>query len=380
MALDTDISLTTVAEVLAYLGTAPKRNAFWVYCDASDATAATVEITDTAAVLIITGGADAGTTTLTFADAATDTLSELVAVINGTSGWAAGILANGSADTANMIITGALNVLGSENKQTLKIRDDYLVTALINRASDLINRYCQRNLKSQAYTNERYTAGGNKLYLDNYPVTAVTQLCNGTANAIRIKYTSTTARNAYAVVSTTGVNTIVDGTAGTEITFTDEATMSDMATAINALANWGAVVVNSDYNSYPSSDLIQAFNRPALNAYNYLEVPDDPLSGYTLDEDVGVVYLPGGFVYGFDAIFITYTAGYISGSIPAALEQACIEIVKFKLESSNRDGGLKSEEIGKVYKYERFGLSDITDILPPSMLAELDLFRSRDVI
>ena len=48
-----------------------------LYNSSSDATAATYEVTSTTIVLIVTGGANAGTNTLTFADADKDTLDEL---------------------------------------------------------------------------------------------------------------------------------------------------------------------------------------------------------------------------------------------------------------------------------------------------------------
>src|SRR5512139_3679326 len=38
-----DYALTTVEEASAYIGNVPEKDAFWIYCSASDATAATVQ-------------------------------------------------------------------------------------------------------------------------------------------------------------------------------------------------------------------------------------------------------------------------------------------------------------------------------------------------
>jgi len=76
--LDTAISLTDLDEIKAFLGEDVQKDGLWIYCSQGDATAATVEITDTTIVLIITGGVQAGTNTLTFADADKDSTSSMV--------------------------------------------------------------------------------------------------------------------------------------------------------------------------------------------------------------------------------------------------------------------------------------------------------------
>jgi hypothetical protein len=98
-----------------------ERIGMWIDCSASDATAATVQVTATTIVLVITGGTSAGTNTLTFADADKDTLTELVAFINALAGWEAGALPDGSAASTDLSIIAANACLGSANALALKL-------------------------------------------------------------------------------------------------------------------------------------------------------------------------------------------------------------------------------------------------------------------
>ncbi len=373
MSLDTAISLTTVDEVLAYLGEDVERDALWVYCSQGDATAATIQVSGTNLILIITGGVQAGTITINLTLAANDTIGELVAVINALTGWEAGRIYVSAATSTDLIQTGQLGCLGLINEQTLLIQDVWLIEQLINRASDFLNRYCHRTLKSTTYVLERYNGEGRKLHLNNYPVIEIDQLCQGTINAIQVRYVSATAYNAYVIVSTLGVTLVVDGTASVvDLTFATNTTLLALATAINAVAGWTATVANANYNSYPSSQIFMKLNRYALNQDAYLEIPDTPIDDFDVDYDAGIIKLPGSsFAQGFQNVFVSFAAGY--ATIPAALEKACIEMVKYKYDLSTKDMTVKSEQIGRVYSYT---LGDIKQALPDYLLAEIESFRA----
>lgn len=375
MALDTTISLTTLDNVLAYLGSQGTKNGLWIYCNASGATAATVQVTDTTIILIFIVGGVPTTNTLTFSDADKNTLAELVTAINALSGWKAGRIYHSDADSTDLVVCGPLSCLESANQQTLKIEDNYFLNELINRASDFLNRFCYRTLKSTTYMLERYTATGEKLFLKNYPVTEIKQISYGKIDALRIKYTSATAYNAYARVKTTGIILTVDGTSQAEKTFAANTTLQAMVTAIAAVSGWEATVATSDYNSWPSSLLFEKQNVFALNEYNYLQVPEDPLDDYEEDLESGIIYLPSGFSENFKDVFISYAAGY--STIPYALEEACLALVKLKYDLREKDSALQSERIGSVYSYT---LKDLEDGLPKDLIAEVELFKRRDIL
>lgn len=385
MSLDTNINLTTLAEIKAFLGESPQKDGIWIYCSQGDATTATVEITDTTIVLIITGGVAAGTNTLTFADANKDTISELIIAINALTGWKSGSIYNGSAPSTDLIVTGALSCLGSENEITLKIADDYLLTELINRASDLINRYCNRTLKSTAYTREIYYGSGyDRLILDQYPVIRIIRLSVGRANSFSIVNTSTDANFCTVEITSTKIRLIVDGGANDddeELTLSNYATIDLLIAAIHALGKgWVCTTLATDTDSRDASELLI---RPSMfvdsSTSAYIETVDDDITDYRLLKPIearneGIIEKPGVFVSSYE-YFIDYVAGYTT--IPYSLEQACIELVKYKYDQSKRDSGLKSEKFGEGADYS-YTLADIKNGLSEELLAQLNLFRKRE--
>ncbi|MBL7084334.1 MAG: hypothetical protein ISS41_11995 [Candidatus Aminicenantes bacterium] len=386
--LDTAISLTTLAEIKAFLGASPQKDGIWIYCSQSDATAATVEITDTTIILIITGGVAAGTNTLTFADADKDTITELITAINAVTGWKSGAIYNGSAPSTDLIVTGALSCLTSANEITLKIADDYLLTELINRASDLINRYCNRILKTTTYSREIYYGSGyDKLLLDQYPVTRVTRLSVERANSFSIKNTSTDANFCTVEVTATTIRLIVDGGVNAYDTNTAPLLLATYATidlliaAIHALGKgWVCTTLATDTGSRDASELLI---RPSMavtaTAQAYCETVDDDITDYKLlkpteARNEGIIEKDGAFTSGYE-YFLDYTAGYIT--IPYSLEQACIYLVKYKYDQSKRDSGLKSEKFGEGADYS-YTLQDLKNGLPSELLEELNMFKKRD--
>ena len=118
-------STTEMAEALAIGGSVEDcsvdTHAISIYNDMSDsATAATVEVTATTMVLIVTGGTNAGTTTYTFSDAASNTVGELVTAINALDkGWVAELLDESARDSATLEVLAATDVFGFSKKRVL---------------------------------------------------------------------------------------------------------------------------------------------------------------------------------------------------------------------------------------------------------------------
>ena len=373
MALDTTISLTTVENVLDIVGTV-EQNAFWVYYSGGGASA-TVQVALDKLILIRAGVTDAN---WDLTAAAYNTIGEVVAAINVLANWEAGILCHSSSDSANLLETGQLDCLGAVNQQTLIITGDYLIEQLINRASDYINRYCNIHFKEATHTLERYNGDSHKLFLNNYPVNNLIQLCQGTTDVIRVKCTDNTAYNAYVEVDQDAqtVRLMRDGAVDISIDTSNVLydTLSELATAINAVVNWEATIASSDYNSYPSAQIFNKLNVYCKNSYNYLKIPDEPIDEFSVDYEAGIIKLTSEFMQGFQNVYVSYTAGYAAGSIPPALESICIELVKYKYNMISKDPTVKSEKIGRVYAYT---LGDLEKALSSSLLAELELFQSR---
>jgi len=386
MALDATIALVSVDDIIAFLGENAYRSAFWVYYSGAliAGDVSTVQVEDDHLILAHTGDADVD---LNLTAAAYDTLAELVDYINASvADWEAGRLYHSDALTIDLEETGQLGCQESANRQTLRILDKYLIAELINRASDLINRYCHRIFISTVYAYERYNGEGNKLFLENYPVTEIDEVNTSTINAIRITYTSATARNAYAIVSQSGKTVslvhdgAVDGTVNTSVLNDD--TLAKVVAAINVIGGgWAATIMNASYNAYPSTALFNQFNVSCINAYNYLEIPDDPITDYDVDLDNGTIEWISGFSAGFRNVFVSYTAGYLVASVPYALKQFCIELVSYMYGKSKRadTGDLESEKLGD-YAYKKFSMGDLVKVkalMPMEVQNGLDLFKRR---
>jgi len=373
-------ALTSVAEVYAYLGKVPEKDAFWVYFSGTTGTN-TIQINDNSVVLV---DADNGTTTIDITHASYDTLTELVAAINAVAGWNAGLIYHGSATSTDLIITGAVGAEGVVNEQTIKILPTYTIEKTIDRATDFIEYYCDRKLKTRSYTQESYYGNrSNKLLLDQYPVMRVIRLRSGRSTSFSIKNTSTDANFCTVEITSTTIRLVVDGGTNVDdsaLTLATYTTIDALIAAIAALSKgWSCTTLATDTSTRDASELLI---RPSMNVTTVVqaecETADSEYTDYQVispaeSRNYGVIERPGVFFSGTE-YFIDYTAGYTT--IPAALEQACIELVKYKIDQSTRDQGLKSEKLGGVYAYEK---ADLKAGLPADLLMELNLFRRVEV-
>jgi len=376
------MALITVDDVLSYLGHDADQDAFWIHC--SDATATTATAQVSLGFLILQRNGVNAVAPIDFT--VSTTIALLVTAINAVANWEAGVICHPSSLSSNLLETGQLNVKLAVNEQTLKITGDYLITQLIARAGDFLDRICGRNLESAPYLHERYDGGEQKVFLKNWPVEEVEEVCSGKIDVIKIKCTSATARNAHVGVSSIisalgvisgGVYLTVDGTpSGAIKTFAANPLLPAMIAAINLESGtgWNASIMSSAYNNYPSNQLFKKLNRFALNQDIHLQMPDQPLDGYEIDYDSGILYLPSTFGSGWRNIFVTYTGGY--STIPPFLQQICIELVKNKYNLIGKDTTLKSEKIGRVYAYT---MGDFDEALSSAGLSrgDIELFMDR---
>ena len=379
MAIDSTIALTSIANVLSYLGESPIVDAFWIYYTDSASTA-TVQVSNDYLILIHGAVEDAN---LNLNADAYDTIGELVIHINANvSGWTAGRICHSSEDSDDLLETGQLNALGESNKETLKIVPEYFIAELINRASDFISRYCNRKFVSQTYTNEVYIGGGQtELILDNYPVTEVARVIEGRANSFSIKNTSTDANFCTVEITATEIQLVVDGgdnevTGSVDFTLATYTYIDELITAIHDKGGgWVCTTLATDTDTRDASELLI---RPCMfvdsTAQAYLETGNNELTDYLLrkprneDRNEGILYYPSIFTEGVEYL-ITYTAGWTT--TPYALESICIELVKIRFEKTKINPMLKSESIGSVYKYT---LQDVKG-LSLDMQEELSLFK-----
>ena len=368
-------ALTSVAEVLTFLGEDAYSNAFWIYFSGTTGIN-TCQINEDSVVLI---DEDNGTTTIDITHADYDTLAELIAKINTVTGWNAGLLYNGSADSGDLRITGALDCDTSSKQKNIQIKDVYKIERLIDRATDFIERYCNRLLASRTHTKEVYDSNAmGELILEQYPATQVQRVGLGRENVFSIKYT-TACTSAFVEVDSTNVILTVDGVE-TEVAISTN-TMNQLITAIELNAGWECTLLNSNFGSYQASEILIFPGSFCKDPdFAYMEIVDDYLSifylkkGTSESRNPGILYYRGGFPGGLQNIFVTYVAGYTT--IPAALEEACIRLVSLRYGQSERadSGDLKKETLGD-YSYEKFDLADMKNAWPPELQLEIDLFK-----
>lgn len=148
-----------------------------LYNGSTDATAAIYQITATGLKLKVTGGANAHDTTLTFADADKDTLTELVVAINALAkGWVVKLLVNGAQASADLSweLTDEVACLLYANRKTIMIPDNTGLEDLINAATDFMELFCKRRFLKTTYTAELYDGNGTMmLFLRNFPIITV---------------------------------------------------------------------------------------------------------------------------------------------------------------------------------------------------------------
>ena len=138
------MALVTVEDILSYLGHDAEQDAFWIYYTGAVGTA-TVQIILDKLELWHDAVPDANWD-LTLAPH--NTIGGLVNAINGLANWEAGIFCHSSSVSIDLLETGQLNALAVANEQTLRITGDYLISQLIARAEDFLDRLCRRTLES----------------------------------------------------------------------------------------------------------------------------------------------------------------------------------------------------------------------------------------
>lgn len=254
-----------------------------------------------------------------------------------------------------------------------------------------IKNYIDWDPEATTHTNKRYDGNGSEyLFLDELYVSAVQRVANGRTNAMKIKNTATDASNAYvSVASTTLSLTVVGGSSAssTNLSLTTYSTMTTIVAAINAYGNdWSAEVYDTDFNSYPSTNLLQIENQFAGSwngvaaSWYYLDMADKPLEITRVYKNRGMIQSLYGFPEGDQNIAVSYTAGWDSTNMPPDLKQAVMDMVKYRQNRTSQDTtGVKSFSTGHYsVTYATSSNNTIYDI-PDEIMVILDRYKRIDV-
>jgi len=239
-----------------------------------------------------------------------------------------------------------------------------IVQSILNGVDKWVKNYCQRDLEQTSYKEYYDGNGTTNLFLEQYPVISVSRLSIGRNSAIKV---NNSASSTYATVSVTSAGVILnkDGTE-TTLLFADNSTLADMVTAINDETNWQASIMNSSYNSYTSTELIEVMGLECLDtSWAYLEIPDEPDSDYEVSPDSGIIYRAGGFPEGHRNIRVDYSAGY--STIPMDLGLAVKMLIKMIYDRRDQE----------VFGVEQYSLGYIRATLEKEMPSEVREILSR---
>jgi hypothetical protein len=262
--------------------------------------------------------------------------------------------------------------------------DETLLTALINRATSTIEKFCDRTFTSTTYRQFYDGTSDYDISTDEYPIISVQMLSVGRIDAIAIKNTSSDAYNAYVQVDSTDMNLVVSGgtNAGTEtLTLADYATLTLLNAAIAALAKgWSASLQASIYANWSPTELCPIDGAACLTNSSigqsniaYLQIPNTPEYNYRLQKDPGILTRSIKFTQGSQNVMIKYTAGY--ATTPAALEQICIDLALSWYYARKRDKSMLKEKIGD-YSYE---IQADAGIMPSEIKDRLLAWKKRSI-
>jgi len=289
--------------------------------------------------------------------------------------------------------TIALTYSGSDAALTLGYSDDFataqtitsdttvpidpsgIVTTIHAGVEEKVINHCDRSsFNSATYTHEMHNGNGfDKLWLRNYPVTAIASASTCRIEAINIKNTDTAASNASVTVSVADATMTLTLAGGAnpgdnEVAFATYTTLEAIVTQINTLGEgWSAEIVNTDYNDLLSTELLQldgkyvGSRRGQTASWSGIEIAGDPIGDFRMIGETGELYRSGGWAAGYQNIAFTYTAGYSSATMPDDLKMAVLRWVKIIYDRVEESGdGLASLGEGQLAtKY----LVDIPDVV-----------------
>jgi hypothetical protein len=250
------------------------------------------------------------------------------------------------------------------NQSSFTATETSTIAALVTAVSKAVRRYCKREFDSQQFDELYNGTDDRRLALRQFPIISIARVAYGPAAVLRITNTGAANQRATVAVSSTGLSLtrVASGVATTDtsVTWASYPTLSQVATAVNALGNgWGAVVADGSYANRASADLRAP--QGALNAMNVqapLLLHLMELSAYDVDANRGWLIrgplaaeirdafndpLTPTWFGGINFWRVVYTAGF--ATVPDDVQEACAQWVAALFWQTKRDPGLSHEAI-----------------------------------
>jgi hypothetical protein len=242
---------------------------------------------------------------------------------------------------------------------------------VLDAALAFVESYTRRVFDSASYIEHHNGNGLPKLFLNNYPITAIQRVAIGRQAAIRVCNTNTSS-TAAVNVNALGVVLTYNGIADSTCTFANYATLTLLVAAINALSasGWSAELADATYGAYLSTELSPAYGKSCIKSqYVDLEIPFDGEYSFAVDPDAGILEICDGWPWGYRNVRVDYTAGYAEADMPDDLKFACKVLVKDWWEK-------RAESTFNITGYAVGGMSkQIEGYVPKEALHILDSYR-----
>ena len=225
--------------------------------------------------------------------------------------------------------------------------DDALLEDAINKASDTIESYCRRKLKTRRFY-EWHDAGGQTLIrVKNTPISTVYYVGYGTRHAMTVSSTTASDLAVLLVVEESQIRLVRRSSNGTEtvttLAFATYNTAGELATAINLITGYKASVGED----CPAQWIRRVGGRDVKRASCLLEYPDQgdldaqvDLERGLLDFARATVTIPRQPL----SILVEYDGGYTT--IPHDLKRAASLLAIRYYYGRQRDTGVTSQSIG----------------------------------
>lgn len=264
--------------------------------------------------------------------------------------------------------TNAKEILNIDNADY-----DTYITNLLDPITDIIEKYCDRAFGATDYKIWVQGYDGYRLYLPQYPINTVSRVAVDKVDVVDVECQVSGATRAYVSVTSTGITfghvTSAGASSSTTLAFADYATLILLAAAIPA--SWVMTIKDSDFNNYPSADLIPIQAAPCLDGEDdeyTLEMPYNDIVVKIGDFENGEIEaVDESFPSGRKLVYVEFNAGYtepddtegaeVTGNMPAALQTIAAMMIQNGInslneESNSSDRAMKSERLGD-YTYTR---------------------------
>lgn len=312
----------------------------------TSATAATASLSAETLTLIITGGANAGTTAIDLSASDADTLEELVTKINALSkGFVARLVGNTDAASIDLLPFAAVSIYGSDSEKDLEVESNALLELIIEETYESIVAECDRHFLDASYDERTSIDTTGTAVLKEPDVSAVHFVGSETRESLKIEYTGSDQSARVEVTDSDLVVTSTEGSVDSQTTFSLTATaydtISELVSAVTGTSGWSATLITDG----PSKYLIRQPSRSLKDRGQSTETTFDawePYDGeYNVWYEAGILKMNGALS---GIARVVYRAG--TANMPKPVERELLRLVKSAYDLSSLNSAVTTEKLG----------------------------------